>query len=141
MQFRNLLINVKNLLIINVILLVICVIAYVLIFVFWGFLEDRASYLPSVLLTTFSIFITAIITLLVSITIGGFYETYRRFQKLGIQDAEPARRGRETQETDKWLDRLVNAKKSITLVGVSLGGWFITGWPDLKSDLPRILSD
>jgi hypothetical protein len=75
---------------------------------------------------------------------GGHVYTYRfvkKFKKLGIKNGIPSRKGRELALTEKWLNRLKKAKKSVILTGVTLGGWFNTAWEDLRANLEHILSN
>lgn len=94
----------------------------------------------------------AILTVVLSVTLavsfallsvyhssGAWYSVYSRFRGLGIEDADPNRRGRTIEMTDKWMKEISKAKKRIVLSGVTLGGWFIVSWDDFKHALETIL--
>jgi hypothetical protein len=68
-------------------------------------------------------------------TSGTWYQSFQRFRVLGIEDAEGDRRGREVSQTEHWLSELDNAKSAVTLSGVTLAGWFVTGWDSLPAKL------
>lgn len=74
-------------------------------------------------------------------TIGEWYPFFRKFRDLGIVDANASRRGRELAATTRWVNELVKAKKSVVLAGITHGGWFLTGWDELRDALPTILRD
>jgi hypothetical protein len=66
---------------------------------------------------------------------GRWYDVFSRFQRLGIVGGEPSRKGREVQQTNNWLNEIREAKESVVLSGVTLGGWFVTAWDSLPDDL------
>ena len=106
-----------------------------------GNLVVREPFLSG-LLNVISIFAGLGVTFIsIYLTSGKYYSAYRRFKDLGIEDGDPSRRGRELELTNKWLEEIKNAKRSVTLIGVTLGGWFCTAWDDLKDQLPTILRD
>src|SRR5688500_11028479 len=54
---------------------------------------------------------------------GEWYEVYRRFKDLGIEDAEPTKQGRLASENVKWLERLGKGRETIVMVGTTNSGW------------------
>jgi hypothetical protein len=118
----------------------IFILIVVFVFFFWNSIESYQSALPSSLLSIASVLVAVGLTLLsISYSTGDWYESFKKFKDLGIVDAEPTRKGRQVDMTQEWLNRIRDAKRTITLVGVTHGGWFTTSYDDLKDLLPRLL--
>jgi hypothetical protein len=66
---------------------------------------------------------------------GEWYETAQRFRMLGILDAQPDRRGRQSARAHHWQDVLRGTKRRIVISGTTLGGWFVTGWEETRDSL------
>jgi hypothetical protein len=97
--------------------------------------------LPSGLANAFSILIGIGVTLLsIYFTSGEWYSVYKRFQDLGILDADPNRKGRDAPLTAMWLEEIKKAKRSLLFAGVTLSGWFVSAWSDLCTTLPDVLN-
>lgn len=112
----------------------------VFVLFFWNRIEIYQSALPSSLLSIASVLVAVGITLLsISYSTGEWYESFKRFKDLGIVDAAPSRKGRQVDMIQEWINRIREAKRTITLVGVTHGGWFTTSYGDLKDLLPRLL--
>jgi hypothetical protein len=131
--------GLKQIRIILLVLLIVFALAYFIILYLYGD-PGNSQYLGSVLLNSDSILITAIITIIVGLLFGEFYTTHLRFQHLGIINAEPERKGRESNRNIMWLDRLRKGQKSIIIAEVTNSGWFITAWTDFRNELPTILA-
>jgi hypothetical protein len=70
---------------------------------------------------------------------GEWYETAQRFRMLGILDAQPDRRGRQSARAHHWQDVLRGTKRRIVISGTTLGGWFVTGWEETRDSLLAVL--
>jgi hypothetical protein len=86
------------------------------------------------------------LTLMVSVTlaaifysVGDWYEAAQRFRTLGILNAHPDRRGRQADRAVHWQNVLAGTRNRAVLTGVTLGGWFVTGWEDTRATLLGVL--
>lgn len=67
---------------------------------------------------------------------GEWYDKFQRFRVLGISDAKADRRGRQSDRSREWQDRLRGTKKRIVISGTTLGGWFVAGsWEETRESL------
>lgn len=70
---------------------------------------------------------------------GEWYETAQRFRLLGIADAKPNRKGRQSERARFWQDVLRGTKHRIVISGTTLGGWFVSGWEETRESLLTVL--
>lgn len=122
------------------ILLLIFLIVFWRIVDWWEITKANNPVLPGALLTLDSVVIAAIVTLMVGFLFGEAYITHSRFQRLGINDADPNREGRSITQNYQWMERIRQARRSLTIAGVTNGGWFVTAWPFFYEELPEILA-
>jgi hypothetical protein len=121
-------------------IILLTLIAWVVLCLYWTQIEAYNRALPPNLVGIASVLIAVGLTFItIYYSAGEWYEVYSRFQKLGIRDADPSRRGRSTDQNARWMKELREARRSVTLAGVTLGGWFITAWDDLRVELPHLL--
>jgi hypothetical protein len=67
---------------------------------------------------------------------GEWYDKFQRFRVLGISDAKADRRGRRSDRSREWQDRLRETKKRIVISGTTLGGWFVAdNWEETRESL------
>lgn len=67
---------------------------------------------------------------------GEWYDKFQRFRALGISDAKADRRGRQSDRSREWQDRLRGTKRRIVISGTTLGGWFVAdNWEETKESL------
>ena len=96
--------------------------------------------LPSGIVSFLSILIGIGVTLFsIYLTSGEWYSVVKRFEYLGIENADPNRKGRDSELTAKWLSEIKKARRSIVFSGVTLAGWFVSSWGDLCVALPEVL--
>ena len=72
-------------------------------------------------------------------SVGDWYEAAQRFRLLGLKDARPNRGGRQVDRAVFWQNLLASTQNRIITTGVTLGGWFVTSWPDTRANLLTIL--
>ena len=123
---------------------VLFVVSIFLLITFSVFANDLAKYgslLPGALINACIIFAGFGVT---SISIyhssGEWYSVFHRFQNLGINNAEPNRKGRDSELTLRWLKQIEKAKDEVIICGVTVSGWFMAHWDDLSARLPEVLN-
>jgi hypothetical protein len=70
---------------------------------------------------------------------GEWYETAQRFRMLGVRDARPDRKGRQSERATHWQDVLRGTKRRFVISGITLGGWFVNGWEETRESLLAVL--